>query len=98
VRRQLKQRLHVGLSAGWTQSAAEWPLAAARMAGGTLAHHSCSAFGGATLQSSQTMERQQKLFNDFRRVYNDERPHETLGQKGPATIYLRITINEELLR
>ncbi|HYC93917.1 MAG TPA: integrase core domain-containing protein, partial [Thermoanaerobaculia bacterium] len=35
----------------------------------------------------QTMERQQKRFDDFRRVYNDERPHEALGQKRPATIY-----------
>ena len=35
----------------------------------------------------QTMERQQKRFDEFRHVYNDERPHEALGQKRPATIY-----------
>ncbi|HEX9984209.1 MAG TPA: integrase core domain-containing protein, partial [Thermoanaerobaculia bacterium] len=33
-----------------------------------------------------TMERQQKRF-DFRRIYNEERLHEALGQKRPATIY-----------
>lgn len=33
------------------------------------------------------MERQQKRFDEFRRVYNDERPREALGQKQPATIY-----------
>src|ERR1044071_8887401 len=33
------------------------------------------------------MERQQKRFDSFRRVYNNERPHEALGQKRPATIY-----------
>jgi len=34
-----------------------------------------------------TMERQQKRFDEFRRIYNEERPHEALGQKRPATIY-----------
>jgi transposase InsO family protein len=34
-----------------------------------------------------TMERQQKRFDEFRHVYNQERPHEALGQKRPATIY-----------
>ena len=34
-----------------------------------------------------TPERQQKRFDDFRYVYNHERPHEALGQKRPATIY-----------
>ena len=33
------------------------------------------------------MERQQKRFDEFRHVYNNERPHETLGQKRPATLY-----------
>jgi hypothetical protein len=35
----------------------------------------------------QTMDRQQKRFDEFRNVYNNERPHEALGQKRPATIY-----------
>jgi putative transposase len=34
-----------------------------------------------------TMERQQRRFDDFRHVFNHERPHETLGQKRPVTIY-----------
>lgn len=34
-----------------------------------------------------TMDRQQKCFDDFRRVFNDERPHEALEQRRPATIY-----------
>jgi hypothetical protein len=34
-----------------------------------------------------TMERQQKRFDDFRRIYKEERPHEALGQKRPATSY-----------
>jgi len=33
------------------------------------------------------MERQQKRLDEFRHVYNQERPHEALGQKRPATIY-----------
>lgn len=40
-----------------------------------------------TRPPEQTMERQQKRFDEFRHVYNNERPHETLGQKRPATIY-----------
>ena len=35
----------------------------------------------------QTFERQQKRFDRFRHVYNNERPHEALGQKRPASIY-----------
>ena len=35
----------------------------------------------------QTMERQQKRLDEFRHIYNHERPHESLGQKRPATIY-----------
>ena len=34
-----------------------------------------------------TMERQQKRFDDFRHVFNHERPHEAHGQKRPVTIY-----------
>lgn len=34
-----------------------------------------------------TAELQQKLFDDFRQRYNHERPHESLGQKTPASIY-----------
>ena len=34
-----------------------------------------------------TMERQQKRFDEFRHTYNDERPHEALGQKRPTTLY-----------
>jgi hypothetical protein len=34
-----------------------------------------------------TAELQQKRFDDFRQRYNHERPHESLGQKTPASIY-----------
>jgi putative transposase len=30
---------------------------------------------------------QQRHFNDFRHLYNDERPHEALGQRTPASLY-----------
>jgi putative transposase len=30
---------------------------------------------------------QQRAFNAFRRLYNDERPHEALGDRPPATLY-----------
>jgi hypothetical protein len=30
---------------------------------------------------------QQRRFNNFRNVYNDDRPHESLGQKTPASAY-----------
>jgi hypothetical protein len=33
------------------------------------------------------MERQQKRLDEFRHVYNQERPHESLAQKRPVTIY-----------
>lgn len=36
---------------------------------------------------AQTFLRQQKRFDKFRDVYNNERPHEALGQKRPATMY-----------
>lgn len=34
-----------------------------------------------------TIDRQQKSFDRFRRIYNEERPHEALGQRRPVTIY-----------
>jgi hypothetical protein len=33
------------------------------------------------------MPAQQQRFDDFREVYNNERPHEALGQKTPASAY-----------
>jgi putative transposase len=36
---------------------------------------------------SPTMAAQQRRFDEFRRVYNEERPHEALGQKPPAECY-----------
>jgi putative transposase len=33
------------------------------------------------------MARQQRRFNEFRQCFNEERPHEALGQKTPASIY-----------
>jgi putative transposase len=33
------------------------------------------------------MLEQQRRFDRFRRIYNDERPHEALGQKTPASRY-----------
>lgn len=37
------------------------------------------------------MRAQQQRFDAFRREYNDERPHEALGQRPPATVYTRST-------
>ena len=37
----------------------------------------------------RTLEDQQRAFDRFRRVYNEERPHEALGQKPPWTVYTR---------
>jgi transposase InsO family protein len=34
---------------------------------------------------------QQRAFNSFRREYDDERPHEALGQVPPATVYSKST-------
>lgn len=34
-----------------------------------------------------TLVLQQKAFDEFRREYNEERPHEALGQQPPATVY-----------
>jgi transposase InsO family protein len=39
-----------------------------------------------TRPPEQTLERQQRRFDDFRDAYNNERPHEALGQKRPTTI------------
>ena len=39
-----------------------------------------------TRPPDQTMDRQQKCFDEFRHAYNNERPNEALGQKRPATI------------
>ena len=38
-------------------------------------------------KAAYDMARQQRRFNEFRRCYNDERPHEALGQKTPASVY-----------
>ena len=35
----------------------------------------------------RNLKHQQKLFNAFRQEYNEERPHETLKQKTPASMY-----------
>ena len=34
-----------------------------------------------------TLADQQRAFNAFRRVYNEERPQEALGQRPPASLY-----------
>jgi transposase InsO family protein len=45
-----------------------------------------------TLKEAVTIERtlglQQHVFDEFRRDYNEERPHEALGQNPPASIYV----------
>jgi transposase InsO family protein len=40
-----------------------------------------------TRPPEQTLEQQQQRFDRFRQEFNNERPHESLGQKRPATIY-----------
>ena len=40
-----------------------------------------------TRPPEKTLEQQQKRFDRFRHEFNNERPHESLGQKRPATIY-----------
>jgi putative transposase len=40
-----------------------------------------------TKPPAQTLAEQQRAFDYFRRDYNDERPHEALGQKPPASVY-----------
>jgi putative transposase len=37
---------------------------------------------------ASTLGRQQRVFNEFRRDYNEERPHEALGQEPPASVYV----------
>ncbi|ALC15440.1 transposase InsO [Desulfuromonas soudanensis] len=37
---------------------------------------------------ARTSELQQQAFDDFRNRYNNERPHESLGQKTPASLYI----------
>jgi putative transposase len=39
------------------------------------------------LPPAMTFAAQQRRFDDFRHVYNDDRPHESLGQKTPASAY-----------
>lgn len=41
----------------------------------------------ATRPARATPEQQQRAFNRFRRIYNEERPHEALEQQPPATFY-----------
>jgi putative transposase len=36
---------------------------------------------------AKTLQAQQTRFDDFRKVFNNERPHEALGQVPPATLY-----------
>jgi len=36
---------------------------------------------------SYDLAKQQRRFNQFRRCFNEERPHEALGQKTPASLY-----------
>lgn len=40
-----------------------------------------------TVSIRTTLRRQQAAFDDFRRDYNEERPHEALGQQPPASVY-----------
>jgi transposase InsO family protein len=40
-----------------------------------------------TKPPAHTMAEQQRVFDHFRRDYNDSRPHESLGQKPPASVY-----------
>jgi len=41
-----------------------------------------------TNPSAKTLQAQQKRFDEFRRVYNHERPHEALGNETPGSIYV----------
>jgi putative transposase len=40
-----------------------------------------------TRPPAYTMQGQQRRFNSFRPLFNDERPHEALGQRPPASVY-----------
>ncbi|MFN5661759.1 MAG: IS481 family transposase [Planctomyces sp.] len=44
-----------------------------------------------TRPPSRTMPEQQERFDGFRREYNQERPHEALGQRPPASLYASST-------
>jgi len=35
-----------------------------------------------------TLQEQQRAFEEFRKYYNEERPHEAIGQRPPASIYV----------
>src|SRR5690606_8603570 len=41
----------------------------------------------ATRPARETAEQQQRAFDRFRAVYNEERPHEALGNRPPAALY-----------
>lgn len=41
----------------------------------------------ATQPPAATLAEQQRRFDRFRHIFNDERPHEALGQKPPASVY-----------
>jgi len=41
----------------------------------------------ATRPPGSTLRGQQRKFNDFLRYYNEDRPHESLGQRRPASVY-----------
>lgn len=41
----------------------------------------------ATRPPAANARAQQRRFNDFRREFNEERPHEALGQRTPASVY-----------
>jgi transposase InsO family protein len=43
--------------------------------------------GEAIRPPRSTLATQQRAFNDFRRLYNDERPHEALQDRTPASLY-----------
>ena len=45
----------------------------------------------ATRPARRTPELQQRAFNQFRKIYNDERPHEALGLETPGSLYTRAT-------
>jgi len=40
-----------------------------------------------TCPPADTMEQQQRRFDEFRKEYNEERPHEALGMKRPSEVY-----------
>ena len=41
-----------------------------------------------TITIESTLGRQQRVLDTFRRDYNEERPHEALGQQPPASVYV----------